>query len=191
MNKQLRIQAENDTRRVLLLSLFLLLGLLAGSMLAGTLPEEERTILQEYILARRESMASGQVSSDIPQTLWAYYRTAVLLSLLSFSTAAVVPVLFLCTARSFCLAYTVGAFTTALGREGLLLALATLGFRCLFTLPATLYLAGATVKAALQPGAESRAVFGKRALYAALYLCLGAVLELTVSPLLLRLFFSD
>ncbi len=179
---------KKQLQSTLLLSLFLLAVVLGGCVLAGTLPQEELQLLQEFLLSR--SVTEAVRNGSLWHILWAYLRVAAVLLLFSCSAVAVVPVLALCTLQPLCLSFAVSAFARAMGREGLLLALAALGLRCLFCLPGMLYLATAVLRAAVNPSPNNRAALVRCAVISCSYLLLGAVLEMTVSPILLRYFFS-
>ncbi len=190
MKKQIRLHAENDAKRIVFLSLFLLLGIVFGFALAGVMPADECAILQEYVLQRRQSLADG-LGRDTAETIWSYFRTPVLLVVLSYCSVAVVPILLLCMAQAFFLSFTVACFTCSLGGEGFLLSLGMLVFRCLFLLPATLYLSGAAIKASFAQEECGRAVFWRCTLYTVGFLFLGIFLELAVSPVLLQYLFAN
>ena len=71
----------------------------------------------------------------------AYLRYPLLAFLFGLSAAGVALIPLLCAAQGFFLSFSVCCFAAALGRDGVLLALAALGLRCLFVLPCTLCLA--------------------------------------------------
>lgn len=186
MKKQLLFRGQSDRKRTVLLSVFLLFGIGMGLLLAGQLSMEEIEALREYVVHRRDTLCEGTWYDHGVETLWLYFRGPLLLILMRCHVAMVPLVLALCTARAMELSFAVSTFAAAMGREGLLLSLGLLGIRCLFTLPLTLYLAGGVIKAAVEPTADNRAMLWRRALCSAVYLLIGAVLEMTVSPLLLR-----
>ena len=71
------------------------------------------------------------------------FAASLLAFLFGLSAAGVALIPLLCAAQGFFLSFSVCCFAAALGRDGVLLALAALGLRCLFVLPCTLCLADA------------------------------------------------
>ena len=100
-----------------------------------------------------------------------------------------------CMAQGFSLAFAVNCFAAAMGADGILLALAAFGIRCIFTLPCFFLLAIGTAERACgtvnQKKSGKKKPHGKpekstcQPLLWALLL-LGAVLELTLVPQLLQ-----
>ena len=89
-------------------------------------------------------------------------------------TEVILPVL---AAEGFFLSFSAGCFAAALGRSGVLLALAAFGVRCLIVLPCSIY-------PAMLVGERNR--WRKLAVCGALLL-LGMALELTLVPRLVQL----
>lgn len=189
VKKHLRIDAEKSVRRTLLLAAFLLLGMVLAFALAGTLPQEELQYLQDYVARRRESLIFVSGSGGVWQILWEYLRYIVLLAAVGYCTANPVPILLLCTAQGFSLSFAVAAFVQAMGWEGLLLALSTLGLRCLVSLPLSIYLAGVLLEQALGQKRDPKHLLRSSCLCLILAL-LGAVCEVFLCPVLLRYFFA-
>ena len=102
---------------------------------------------------------------------------ALLVTVLGFCGAAgaalILPVL---AAEGFFLSFSAGCFAAALGRSGVLLALAAFGVRCLIVLPCSIY-------PAMLVGERNR--WRKLAVCGALLL-LGMALELTLVPRLVQ-----
>ena len=102
---------------------------------------------------------------------------ALLVTVLGFCGAAgaalILPVL---AAEGFFLSFSAGCFAAALGRSGVLLALAAFGVRCLIVLPCSIY-------PAMLVGERNR--WRKLAVCGALLL-LGMALELTLVPKLVQ-----
>lgn len=90
------------------------------------------------------------------------------------------------------LSFSVCCFAASLGREGVLLALAALGLRCLFVLPCMLYLSGAGFSRAcrsLERGQAAKAAINWRMLLFCVFVLLaGTVVECAIVPKFSRLF---
>ena len=103
--------------RLLLLALFFLAGVLLGQVLSGRVPDTTGDELRRY-------------------PLFAF--------LLGFASIGVVLLPCVTAAYGFFLSFSVCCFTAAFGVDGVLLALAVFGLRCLVTLPCYFLLAAAS-----------------------------------------------
>ena len=151
--------------RLALLGLCFCGGILLGQLAARSVPEASRTELAAYL--RQYAAVWGETTD----------RTASLLRVPGFCGAAgaalILPVL---AAEGFFLSFSAGCFAAALGRSGVLLALAAFGVRCLIVLPCSIY-------PAMLVGERDR--WRKLAVCGALLL-LGMALELTLVPRLVQ-----
>lgn len=75
------------------------------------------------------------------QVLWTYLRYPAAAFLLGCTAWGVMLIPLTCAAQGFFLSFAVQCFAAALGKQGVVLALAALGLRCLFTVPCLLTIA--------------------------------------------------
>lgn len=186
--------------RLLLLALFFLGGLILGQVMSGKVSAPTAKELTEYLdgyfsLENRETMSAGTIVS----ALIIYFRYPLLAMLLGFASVGVVLLPALTAAYGFFLSFSVCCFTAAFGSDGVLLALAVFGLRCLVTLPCYFALAApsfdnAVALAVLSAGGGKRAarpIYGKnwwlRCGISACALLAGVTAELLLSPYLLNL----
>ena len=142
--------------RLALLGLCFCGGILLGQLAARSVPEASRTELAAYL--RQYAAVWGETTD----------RTASLLR--------VAGVYLRYPLEGFFLSFSAGCFAAALGRSGVLLALAAFGVRCLIVLPCSIY-------PAMLVGERDR--WRKLAVCGALLL-LGMALELTLVPRLVQ-----
>ena len=119
-------------------------GILLGQLAARSVPEASRTELAAYL--RQYAAVWGEPTdrtASLLRVAGVYLRYPLLAFLFGLSAAGVALIPLLCAAQGFFLSFSVCCFAAALGRDGVLLALAALGLRCLFVLPCTLCLADA------------------------------------------------
>ena len=155
---------------------------------------ELTTYLTDYLaLAQSQDLGISVVCS---LTLL-YLQGPVLAFLCGVCSAGILLLPLLAAAAGFFPAYAAGCLTASFGGRGLLLALAFFGFRCLVTVPCFFLLAAPAMGRAAALRGLSR---GRRgAAFSAcgrgcwlgfgivcLILCLGAWIELRLSPFLLR-----
>ena len=184
--------------RLILLALFFLAGVLLGQVLAGRVPaetgEELRRYLESYLRLGAEPSPRTAASAVV-----IYFRYPLLAFLLGFASIGVALLPLLTAAFGLFLSFSVFCFTATFGGEGVLLALAVFGLRCLTTAPCYFLLAvpsweTAAGLAAVSFGSGRRTapvVYGracwKRLGICCLVLAAGVCGELTLSPWLLRL----
>lgn len=184
--------------RLLLLAFFFFLGLVLGQVLSGRVDASTSGELSDYLngyfsLENRPDLSAGTVLSAIV----IYFRYPLLAFFLGFASVGVALLPVVTAAYGFFLSFSVCCFTAAFGREGVLLALAVFGLRCLLTLPCYFALAApamekASALAALSLGQRraSAPVYGRdwwlRFALAAAILAGGVLLELAVVPRLLE-----
>ena len=184
--------------RLLLLALFFLGGVILGQVLALRVPAATGAELETY-LSEFLKLEHLPVSGTVISTLVLYFRYPLLAFLLGFASIGVFLLPLTSLAFGFFLSFSVCCFTAAFGGEGILLALAVFGLRCVVTVPCFLLLAvpsfGAAVTlAGLSMGKGRRSapvVYGRswwlRLAAATLVLLAGVLVDLMVSPYLLRL----
>ena len=158
--------------RLALLGLCFCGGILLGQLAARSVPEASRTELAAYL--RQYAAVWGETTdrtASLLRVAGVYLRYPLLVTVLGFCGAAgaalILPVL---AAEGFFLSFSAGCFAAALGRSGVLLALAAFGVRCLIVLPCSIY-------PAMLVGERNR--WRKLAVCGALLL-LGMALELTL-----------
>ena len=182
--------------RLVLLALCFAGGVFLGQVLAGRLPEAVGTQLGEYLDGYVRLDRTASPDAVLP-ALVLYFRYPLLAFLLGFSSVGVVLLPCLTIAFGFFLSFSVCCFTAAFGADGLLVALAALGCRCLVTLPVFFLLAvpGWGLSAGLaalsfgrgqRPSPAGRAWLLRAAVCAAVLLA-GVCVELVLPPALLRL----
>ena len=186
--------------RLLLLAGFFLGGLLLGQVLAGRVPDDTGGELRRYLADFFRLDDSGGVSVRAAlSTLVIYFRYPLAACLLGFASVGIVLLPCVTAAYGFFLSFSVCCFTAAFGADGVLLALAVFGLRCLVTMPCFFLLAvpawgTSAALAALSFGRGRRAapvIYGRdwwmRLGAAALALLAGVCVELLIGPWLLRL----
>ena len=180
--------------KVLLLCVFFALGILLGGAAHSLVADGEEQQLREYLLqyaqlAEQAKDASGAVNSS----LVTYLRYPLMVMLCGFMALGVVLIPTLCLAQGFFLSFAVHAFASAIGQEGVNIALCALGMRCLFTVPLTLFLAMHAITASvnqLRLRSEGRrkeypiygSAYWMRFVICVLILLVGVVLEISVVP---------
>ena len=130
--------------RLLLLALFFLAGVLLGQVLSGRVPDttgdELRRYLEDYVRLGGEGAPTVQTALS---ALVIYFRYPLFAFLLGFASIGVVLLPCVTAAYGFFLSFSVCCFTAAFGVDGVLLALAVFGLRCMVTLPCYFLLAAA------------------------------------------------
>ena len=182
---------------MLLLALFFLGGAILGQVLAGRVPGETglelRQYLEDYVRLGGEVSPGAAVSAAA-----VYFRYPLLAFLLGFASIGVVLLPVSAAAFGFFLSFAVCCFTAAFGPDGVLLALAALGLRCVVTMPCFFLLAPSSCGtaaglAAVSFGSGRRTapacgrVDWRRFGACSLALAAGVCGELTLTPALLRL----
>ena len=184
--------------RLILLALFFLAGVLLGQVLAGRVPaetgEELRRYLESYLRLGAEPSPRTAASAVV-----IYFRYPLLAFLLGFASIGVALLPLLTAAFGLFLSFSVCCFTATFGGEGVLLALAVFGLRCLTTAPCYFLLAvpswetaAGLVAVSFGSGRRTAPVVYGRACWKRLGICClvlaaGVCGELTLSPWLLRL----
>jgi stage II sporulation protein M len=117
-----------------LLFFFAALGVVLGRWVCGAVAASDHEALRQYLQAYA---GSGKVSGGGPvwPVAFAYIRYSLAAFLLGFFAAGVYAIPLVCMVQGFFLSFSVSCFASALGRAGVMLALAAFGLRCLLTLP--------------------------------------------------------
>lgn len=186
--------------RLLFLALFFLCGIFLGQVLAGQVPnatgEELGRYLQGYMRLGDEA---GPASDTALSALVIYFRYPLAAFLLGFTSFGVLLLPCVTVAYGFFLSFSVCCFTAAFGSDGVLLALAVFGLRCVITLPCYLLLAvsawgtsAALASLSFGRGRRSAPVIYGRSCWlrlggTAAVLLAGVCADLFLSPWLLRL----
>lgn len=173
--------------RAWLLCLFFVVGILAGFLARRTVSSDDLSALSAYITAY--AGLTTRRPADIISVLWAYLRYPAAAFLLGYTAWGVMLLPLLCTAQGFFLSFSVHCFGASLGREGVTLALAALGLRCLFVLPCLLVLASESFFDAWQraEGQKTARRDSRRALICLFVLLTGTVAECVLVPKLFAL----
>lgn len=186
--------------RLLLLALFFLAGIFLGQVLSGRVPDATGDELRRYLEDYMQLGGGGAPTArTVLSALVIYFRYPLMAFLLGFASIGVVLLPGVTAAYGFFLSFSVCCFTAAFGTDGVLLAMAVFGLRCLVTMPCYFLLAAsswgtAAGLAAVSFGSGRRTapvVYG-RACWARFGVCCLALLagvcgDLLLSPVLLRL----
>lgn len=202
MGIRLKVRAA-ERFSLLTLGLFFLsflIGLYVGAALAGrqstVVVPELRRYLDAYASAKQQSVLTLR---QVFGSLFLYFRYPVLAFLLGFASFGMVLIPLVSALLAFSFSYSVCCFTAALGTKGVLMALALLGLRYMLTLPCFFVLAAPALRTSweltrctLGGGARRGAVLFDRAYFsrilpASAVLAAGALLDLWLTPWLLRL----
>ena len=185
--------------RLVILALFFSAGVVLGQVCSGRISASSAGELNRY-LSGYFSLEGSQAPSAraLVSALVIYFRYPLLAFFLGFTSLGVVLLPALTTAFGFFLSFSVCSFAAAYGRDGILLALAVFGIRCLITLPCYLVLAVPALEASVSLASMSfgrgrrmapvvyRSADWLRLCVAVLFLLAGVVSELFLSPYLLQ-----
>lgn len=141
--KQGRDGQSAPLSRLLLLSLFFLGGVFLGQVLSGRVPEGTGDELGRYLTdyLRLDGAPAVPEARTVLSTAVIYFRYPLAAFLLGFTSLGVLLLPCATVAYGFFLSFSICCFTASFGSEGVLLALAVFGLRCLVTLPCYLLLA--------------------------------------------------
>ncbi|MEG1593267.1 MAG: hypothetical protein RR350_02570, partial [Oscillibacter sp.] len=128
--------------RLVLLALFFFIGVILGQVLSARVPDATGDELTRYLT---DYISLGDAPAVTAKTALSafviYFRYPLLAFLLGFASVGLVLLPVTTVAYGFFLSFSVCCFTAAFGGEGVLLALAVFGLRCLMTLPCYFLLA--------------------------------------------------
>lgn len=195
------VQENAAFRTKLLVVCFLFaLGAILGMLAHRGVTEQDDLYLRSYLLQFAQLSAQPQdAAASLLSVLLVYFRYPLLLMLSGSSAVGLLAVPFFCMMQGFSLAFAVNCFASAMGADGILLALAAFGIRCMFTLPCFFLMAIGTAERAYRTtdqrnGGKKKAANGQqgstRKIVLWALLLLGAVVELTLVPQLLQLVLS-
>lgn len=186
--------------RLLLLALFFFVGVVLGQVLAGRVPDATGAELQRYLTDYIQVGGEAAPSwGTVLSALVIYFRYPLLAFFLGFASVGVVLLPGLTAAFGFFLSFSVSCFTAAFGVNGVLLALAVFGIRCLITLPVFFLLAvpswgtaAGLAAVSFGRGRRTASVVYGRACWLRLGACVlalsaGVCVDLLLSPVFLRL----
>ena len=166
--KHARPSAPPDMR-LLTLCICFLIGMLAAWPVHRRIGSEALAQLGAYVQSYAQ-LAEGRVQQPA--------------SVLSAAGAVLIPAL--CMVQGFCLSFSVCCFAASLGHQGVLLALAALGLRCLFLLPCMLCISQDGFSRACQTLTQKRPVKSgipwRMLLFCVFVLLTGTVVECAIVP---------
>ena len=182
------VKLSSGGRRVWLLGVSALGGVLLGAFLASGCSRDELDALQAYVTAYCALPDASRTCGGVGTAL-AFYRVPLLMLAVSFCGLGIVAVPLLAVWAGMSLSYAAVSFSAAMGRPGALLALAAFGVRGLVLLPCVLYTGGTAWRLAYErkglAALSGRDLRGILLCFAAL--TVGAVLELSLAPRLMAL----
>ena len=126
--------------RLLILAIFFLCGVILGQVFLSSVPASVALELTDYL---RHYTTLGQTVSfqTVLAAMVLYFRYPVLAALFGFSSIGVVAIPCLAAMLGTVLSFSVSCFTASFGTNGVWLALAVLGLRCVAMLPCFFLLA--------------------------------------------------
>ena len=170
-----------EFRRIVLLSIFCVLGILLGCIavryVSDTAVAQLTSYLDTYIKLRntRADLSSFLISIVV------YFRYSLLLFLFSFSPVGIFFIPLICMIQGFGLSFATTMFVRCVGKR-ILTLISLFGLRCIFILPAMLCCGSAAILSASR-GKESRGKeFWSHFGVCAFALFIGAVLESFIVP---------
>ena len=131
---------ENLRMDYLILALLFLLGIVIGHILGGMVKYSQQKELFDYISAYTREISSHD-SVPLAGIVFSYFRSAAALFLMGLASCGLWLVPLFMAGQGFILGFSVHCFGVALGRNGIWIALASFGLRCVFVLPCCFYLA--------------------------------------------------
>lgn len=186
--------------RLVLLAMFFLGGVILGQVLAGRVPDSTGDELSRYLTDYLSLDGNAELTARTAlSAVVIYFRYPILAFLLGFASVGIVLLPCVTVAYGFFLSFSVCCFTAAFGGDGVLLALAVFGLRCLVTLPCYFLLAvpswgmsAALAAVSFGRGRRAAPVVYERAWWlrfggVMLALAAGVCVDLFLSPLFLRL----
>lgn len=185
--------------RLLIVCFFFALGAVTGSFAHRAVTVQDDQLLQEYLLQYAQfALQSEDMTASILSVLVVYFRYPLLVFLGGYVAFGLILIPTLCLAQGFFLSFSIGCFTSALGRSGILLLLAACGVRYVITLPCTLLLAVWALDSARhllsmrKEGRRKRSTDGASVrlwqfLICSAVLLIGVILELSMVPRFLQL----
>ena len=182
------MRLSSGGRRVWLLGISTLGGILLGAFLASRCHRDELDALQAYITAYCGLSAGSRTCGGLGTAL-AYFRVPLLMLAVSFCGLGIAAVPLLTAWEGVSLSYAAVSFSAAMGKPGVVLALAAFGVRGAVLLPCMLYAGGTAWRLAYErkglAALSGRDLRGILICFAAL--ALGTILECSLTPRLMTL----
>lgn len=171
------------------------LGMLAGFWYAGRCRGDAGQTLQQYLERYCQLYGEGGSAVSALTAARLYFGYAAAAFLLGFTALGAAAVPALAAAYGFTAMFSVASFANCFGRDGVLLALAALGVRVVFTLPCFLWVGTNAWTSALSmtacrgrrcaPAARDSAYY-TRLMLCVVWLIIGILCEQTVTPSLFQ-----
>lgn len=170
--------------RLYILCLFLAAGVLAGFLAGRAVASEDLLALSRYVTGYAQLTVEAQRSAGLWQILWAYLRYPTAAFLLGCTAWGVMLIPLTCAAQGFFLSFAVQCFAIAMGKQGVILALAALGLRCLFSIPCLLTIAADSFACAWRRAEHQKPeVRDRRSVIICVFVLLtGTVAECALAP---------
>lgn len=200
MKKERRLRrdtlGEHFLPCLVILAICFLAGIILGHVFARRAAAGSDSELYRYLSDFFQAGVEPDGPAAFLSALLLYYRYPVLAFLLGFASVGLAGLPLLSAAFGFFLAFSVGCFTSAFGGEGVLLAFAVFGIRCLLTFPCYFWLAvpafqNSVSLTKISFGGGKRvapvtygSVYFLRFVLCALALFFGVLAELYLSPVL-------
>ena len=196
---QRHLNAEVLPYYLILLSLCFFIGIFSGHIISRNISADDSVELYQYLSNFFRINIHYAASDSFLSALLLYYRYPILAFLFGFSSIGVIGLPFLSAAFGFFSSFSVGCFVLTFGKDGILLAFAAFGFRCLLTSICYYLIAVPAFKNAV---ALTLASFGRtrnitattyhsiiivRFLFCTAVLFFGVLIELYIIPHLLKL----
>lgn len=176
-----RRQPHTEFRRIVLLSVFCVLGILFGCIAVRYVSTAAVSQLTSYLDTYIKLRNTGADLSSFFISIIVYFRYILLLFLFSFSPVGVYFIPLVCLIQGFGLSFATTMFVRCVGKR-ILTLFSLFGLRCIFILPAMLCCGSAAILSASH-GKESRdKEFWSRFCICTFALLIGAVLESFIVP---------
>lgn len=157
--RDLSLGSVSALPRLLALALFFFCGVILGHVMLRRVPDATGEELTRYLSDYVQLGGKGQWSAwTALSALVLYLRYPLMAFLLGFASIGVVLLPCAALAFGFFLSFSVCCFTASFGANGVLLAMAVFGIRCLVTLPCFFLLAVPSLETS---AALTRASFGR------------------------------
>jgi hypothetical protein len=182
------VKLSSGGRRVWLLGISTLGGILLGAFLASRCSRDALDALQAYVTAYCGLPDNSRACGGLGTAL-AFCRVPLLMLAVSFCGLGIVAVPLLAAWEGMSLSYAAVSFSAAMGKPGVLLALAAFGVRGAVLLPCMLFTGGTAWRLAYErkglAALSGRDLRGILICFAAL--TLGVILECSLAPRLMTL----
>lgn len=164
------------------LCVFFALGAVLGHMLARFLGADNELADKLCSYAVLNTEAAGAASLFAVVSL--YFRFPLMVLLFGYYSFGVIAIPLLLSLQGFTLSFASASLGAALGRQGVVLALAALGIRGLLTVICTLLLALIMLDRLAGRSEKVKKPYGKSVTLCFFALAVGVILEMTIVPML-------